>query len=325
MHFAIIGAGGIGCYYGVRLLEAGHSVDFVARDSHLQVLQEKGLTLKHDNGNYQEKVSALSLETLLSRCKISDYDGLIVTLKATQTTAVAQQLKGWCSSSGQNGLPWVLSLQNGVENESILKSLSGLPVLGGIARRIGAHIIEPGVVEAVGPAEVILGGWPNHNESKLPKAISDELATVFNEAQIPTEVTDDIRLELWRKLVINNGVNALSALVKEKTGVITAHPQLAKVIRGLMDEAARAAKSESIFLSEKDVDKMFELILTFDSIKPSMFIDREKGRPLELDEICGVVMRGCEKQGVDAPYTRTVSSLLGFSLEQDGKWKNGLT
>jgi 2-dehydropantoate 2-reductase len=59
---------------------------------------------------------------------------------------------------------------------------------------------------------------------------------------------------------------------------------------------------------------MFELISTFDSIKPSMLIDREKGRPLEIEEICGVVIRGCEALGKDAPYNRCIATLLDVTL-----------
>jgi len=317
MKFAIIGAGGIGCYYGARLVLASYEVDFIARGAHLEALKTDGLQVSHESLTFNEKVNAMSAEECWKKPP-SSYDVLIVCVKASQTSELAQDLKSWLLSHQvkPTDAPLVLSLQNGIENEQQITAETEVPVVGGIARRIGAHITSPGVVEAVGPAQVILGGWPNESASLIPKSKLESLCVVLNAAKVPTEYSSDIKLELWRKLIINNGVNALAALVEEKTGVITRDIELSKIIKGLMREAAKAAESVDVFLSDGDVNKMFDLIYTFDSIKPSMLVDREKGRPLELDEICGVVITGCEKQGLDAPYTRTVYSVLRHMIEK---------
>ena len=65
--------------------------------------------------------------------------------------------------------------------------------------------------------------------------------------------------------------------------------------------------------------KMFELYKQFQSVKPSMWVDKENNRDLELDQICGVVISNCEKLGVDAPYTRTISTLLDFTYNKKRK------
>ncbi|MEO1962125.1 MAG: 2-dehydropantoate 2-reductase N-terminal domain-containing protein, partial [Cycloclasticus sp.] len=175
MKIAVIGAGGIGCYYAARLLNAGNDVALIARGMHLQAMQDNGLTVKHAELNFNQTVQAFSLDEWFEQTSVNQVDVIIVCLKAMQTQAFAEQLSAWFKQAKTTQLPLVLSLQNGVENEKYL--VDALPkdlVLGGIARRIGAHIIEPGVVESIGPAQVILGLWPNHQslDAQLSKKIT---------------------------------------------------------------------------------------------------------------------------------------------------------
>lgn len=318
MKFTVVGAGGIGCYYAAKLIQAGHAVKLIARGDHLKAMQARGLTVKHASLHFNQPVDATSLGQWLSEAKPSDVDVIIVCLKAMQTRVFADQLSRWYQQYEGSNLPLMLSLQNGVENEmQFAKVLPKGTVLGGIARRIGAHIIQPGIVESIGPAQVILGSWPNHldlNDSLLKKINS--IANNFNDAGIPTEISADINKELWLKLIINNGLNPLCALLELETGEATPDLALMPLIKGAMEEAVLAAKANDVELSSNDLEEMFELIATFDSIKPSMLVDREKGRPLEIEEICGVVIRGCEKIGKDAPYNRVISTLLRRAVDR---------
>lgn len=318
MRFAVIGAGGIGCYYAARLIQAGEAVSLIARGEHLRVMQQQGLSVKHPSLTFNAAVDAYHLDAWFDETRPDQVDVLIVCLKAMQTADFAAQLAAWFQQYADSDKPLVLSLQNGVENEKQLRDVlpEGL-VLGGIARRIGAHITKPGLVESVGPAQVILGLWPNQHVLK-PELLNriNALEQCFNDALIPTEVSDDINKELWRKLIINSGVNPLCALVQMETGEATHHEALQRLIKGAMDEAAVAARANGVLLTESDVEEMLQLISTFDSIKPSMLVDREKGRQLEIEEICGVVIRGCEQLGEDAPYNRSISTLLRLQLQK---------
>ncbi len=311
MTLAIIGAGGVGSYFGAKLLSAGHDVSFVARGEHLRAMQEKGLHVSHPSLKFASKVDALDMPSLMKR-NPSSFDALIVLTKSMETPTIAKQFLGWFASA--SSFPYVLSLQNGVENEAILSDF--LPkecVIGGLTRKIGAHVIKPGVVEAVGMAETILGAFVENDKTHL---FVQKLCDVLNEANIPTTVTPDIAQELWKKLIINNGVNALCALLGVKTGVLMHHPKLSSLVFGLMQETAKAARVLHVNISEQDVGEMFELIKSFDSIKPSMLVDLEYGRALEIEEICGVVIRILNEAGQDAPYTKTIAFLLEFNLEE---------
>ena len=308
----MIGTGGIGGYYGARLCEAGHRVVLTARGAHLAALQEKGLVVHYEERLIKCRVPAVDHAALIQNYQPGDFDVVAIALKSTATKAVLDELGPWLA---QSDVP-VLSLQNGVDNEPLIASVLGESrVLGGLAIRIGGHIVEPGVVEAEGVAQIVMGEWPcipSEHDARRP--LLEILQNAFEQAGIPTTVSDDIRYELWRKLVINNGVNPISALTGLDTQSLTRHPQFSRVVYGMMAETAAAAKADGLELGKEDVDEMFGLISSFNAIKTSMLIDKEKGRPLELDSIAGAVLRRSETLGIGAPYTTTVNALLEHGL-----------
>jgi 2-dehydropantoate 2-reductase len=305
MQFVVLGAGGIGGYYGARLQANGHPVTFIARGNHLQAMQTKGLRVNHPEWRFDAPVKAFSLEQFLQSPSSSEADLIILCVKATDTEAVARRLAIEELSTR------VLSLQNGVDNEAVLAGHLGAElVLGGLAVRIGSHLTAPGVIDAVGPAQVVMGQWPMDDAASKSSELLKELDSIFNRAGIPTRVTDNIQLELWRKLVINNGVNPLSALTRLDTGTLLHDSGLSRIVYGLMAEAAAAAAADGVRLTETDCREMFELIRHFDPIKTSMLVDFEHHRPLELEEICGAVLSRSLQLQREAPYTFTVHQLL---------------
>ena len=311
MRFIIVGAGGVGCYFAAKLIEAGHEVLLVARGKHLQALQHDGMHVMHPLFEFHQNVDAISLDELLD-VEALEYDAILVLTKSTATREVAIFLARWLH--GQMKPPYIVSLQNGVENEAILCDyFAENVVIGGLTRKLGAHIVGPGYIEAIGSAETILGTMLSTSENEQ---FLGQLSRCFNESGIPTQTTYDIKQELWKKLIINNGVNALCALLEVKTGVLFDTAKLANIVYGLMQETARAARSVNVKILDDDVNAMFDLISQFESIKPSMLIDVEYGRMIELDEICGVVIRALHQVGEDAPYTKTISTLLEFKLER---------
>ena len=308
MKCLIIGAGGIGCYYGARLLNAGHEVSFVARGKHLEAMQQQGLKVEHEALAFNQPVDALSMAALMQQHACDDFDLIMLTLKSGATEDWLEQSGDWLAGSDTP----VLSLQNGVDNEPRIAARIGASrTLGGLAVRIGGHIIAPGHVEARGPAQVVMGCWPcaPEGDSRL-----DQLAEQFNAANIPTRVSDRIRHELWKKLLINNGVNPLSALTGLDTRSLTADPVLGRTVYRMMQETALAARADDVELTQADVDEMFALISSFDAIKTSMLVDREKGRPLELEDISGAVIRRCRALGEEAPWTELTERLLRLDI-----------
>lgn len=314
MRFLVLGAGGIGAYYGARLLAAGEEVEFVARGEHLKALCNSGLSVTHPDFTFDEPVNAMDQKTLVETQSADAFDLIILTIKAGATEEVMQGLQPWLASAGTP----VLSLQNGVDNEITIASYVGSDrTVGGLAVRIGGHIMRPGVIEATGVAQVVMGAWKCAQDNQQLQIKLQDVADCFNKAAIPTTLSDEIQKALWRKLLINNGVNPLSALTGLDTHRLTAHPVLTGTVYQLMEEAALAATADDVTLEQGDIDEMYQLICQFDAIKTSMLVDREKGRPLELDAISGVVVERCNKLGREAPVTALIQTLLEYQLAVD--------
>lgn len=305
MKVAVWGAGGIGCYYGARLQCAGHEVVYVARGEHLGALQTQGLTIEHEAFQFSGQVRAVDQKTLLDKHHCAEFDLIIFAFKANSTAEILAAASTWLK---QGECP-VLSLQNGVENELLIAAVIGKErTLGGLAVRIGGHILEPGVVAAKGIAQVIMGNWPQQSQNPPVKMLTDQLVETFIAAKIDCTLSEDIQKALWKKLIINNGVNPLSALTGLDTRALTSDAVYGRYVYKMMQETAIAGEHAGVKLTQGDVDEMFKLISEFDAIKTSMLVDREKGRPLELDGICGPVLRNA---GADqAEITALVNRLL---------------
>lgn len=306
MRFIILGAGGIGCYYGAKLQQAGHKVLFVARGKHLQALQTHGLSIKHPKFSFQQAVQACDQQQLLQEYPAAQADLIILSLKASQTASLLDELHDWLQAADTP----VLSLQNGVDNEiHIAAHIGQQRTIGGLAVRIGGHIVQPGMIEATGLAQVIMGSWPQHSTSSNTTQLN-AFHRAFVAAQIPTQLTPRIQYELWLKLLINNGVNPLSALTGLDTKTLTSHPVYGDTVYRLMQETAAVALADGVELAREDLERMYQLICQFDAIKTSMLVDKEKGRPLELDAISGAILRRSQQTGIAAPLTALIHNLL---------------
>ncbi len=254
------------------------------------------------------------MDELNSR-QLSYHDAVIITTKSTSSLKIAKELS--LKIDLKKRCPFIISLQNGVENEDIFCNYFPKDkVIGALCRKIGAHIIKPGVIEATGDIETIIGAIKKTEENKI---FLEKFNQILIDANTISIISENIKFELWKKLIINNGVNAICALLRIKTGELMSHEKLSQIVVGLMKETALAAKCDDIFIEEKDVNQMYELIKKFDSIKPSMLVDVENNRAIELNEICTVVINKCENLGFDAPYTRTISTLLNFTYNENNR------
>lgn len=312
MNIVVIGAGGIGAFYGMILNKVGCNVKFVARGENLQYLKNNKMKITHTNYTIEEKIDTYSIEELTQTFKPEEIDAIFIATKAMSTESISKKLSFWIKDSIK--IPYYISLQNGVENEDTMeKYYNKNYVIGGLTRLIVSHTISLGHVHCEGEVQTLIGAINHNNENKK---FLEKLKNNLDKTETSTFICEDIRLELWNKLIINNGVNAICALVQEESGPLIKNEKTAKIIHGLMSEAALASNAVGIKLTQNDADKMFELMTNFQSVKPSMWVDTENNRDLELDDICGVVIKNCEKLGIDAPYTRAISTILEFTYNK---------
>lgn len=303
MNVLMIGCGAIGSFYAERLASAGVDVAVTARGEHLKALKT-ALTVVHDGEKRVRKVSAYSHQELKECCHVDDFDVIVVALKATQTKQLMLDLGPWL----QAGNTPILSLQNGVDNEPFMATVIGTDrVWGGLSVRSGGEISQPGTATTTGIFKIIMGPWPQAGQ--YPPALL-QLAELWRSQGVPLDTSLNIQKELWKKLIVNNGVNPLSAVKQLETYALTHEPDLAELVFAAMQETGRAASYDGVELSADEVKEMFELIKSFNSIKTSMLIDLEKGRELEIDAIMGSVIVRCRLLGEPAVVTESLWAKL---------------
>jgi 2-dehydropantoate 2-reductase len=171
MKVAIMGAGAVGCYYGAMLARAGHPVTIVARPQHVEAVQERGLIL--ETGSFTE---AVRVDATGDPSGVVDADIILFCVKSTDTVAAGREMAPYVE---RNGL--VLSLQNGVDNAERLQTTLGRPVVP-TAVYVAVDMPEPGHVRHHGRGELVIGPSPK----------SRDIATAFQHAGIPTEISDNV-------------------------------------------------------------------------------------------------------------------------------------
>lgn len=301
MRIGIVGAGGIGCLLGARLAATGQAeVLLLARGEHAARLAEHGLVLDFNGARETHRLPVIDTANEVALSQLAGCDWLLFACKSQHTRRLAEQLKPYVSADCRLG-----SLQNGVDNEPILAEVFQRPVMGGLMRKFFAHITAPGEVEVRGVLEAVLGDYPTGCGPDVTAMVE-----LLRQAGITVYASEDIRRELWRKLVLNNGCNPLAAVTFLDTQRMANDPDLAWVMRNLMREAGAAAAADEVEFSPHELEAVFQWIKGIDPITPSMQADAERGKPLELDGITGAILRRAGLLGIEVPVTATLHHIL---------------
>jgi len=293
----IAGTGAVGGFFGAGLARAGHDVVFLARGANLTALRAAGLTVESVDGDFH-----LSRITAVDRVDEHEPFGLVLfTAKSYDTAAVARQIASVVRDDAV-----VLSLQNGVENESLLASELDLPPLMGAMTEIGAELVSPGVVRHVAEGTIFFGEINGHESPR-----GRNLATLLTEAGIRHRLTRDIQVALWGKLMWNAAHNAVTAITHATAGAAASLPETADVLRAAMHEVVAVARAQGILLDPARVETTVAFSRDhLHALRTSMLQDLERGRRLEHDAITGAVIRFGEAVGVPTPVNRTLYGLL---------------
>lgn len=294
---AIVGAGAIGCYYGARLVLAGAEVSFLLRGD-LAAVQAHGLTLREKDGTRVLRPVA----AFAHPAEIGPVDLAIVTLKTTANAALAELLPPLI---GRDTL--VLTLQNGLGNEERIAALIGSDrVLGGLCY-IAVTRGEPGVLECFHtPGKMTLGELRGPATERL-RAV----AAGFARAGVETRVLDRLAEARWQKLVWNVPYNGLGiAGGGVSTDVILRTPELAREVRPLMDEIARAGRRLGYEITEDFIQSQIEVTPPLGAYRPSSVVDFNAGREVELEAIWGEPLRQAEAAGIAMPRLRRLYAQL---------------
>ena len=298
MRVLIMGTGAVGSLYGGKLARAGHAVTFVARGENLQALRHSGLTVKSYQGDFHlERVHATDRPEDAGVC-----DLVLVCVKSYDTVVAARLMR---PAVGPDTV--LLSLQNGVENEELLaQELQGADVLGGMVY-VGAELASPGVVEHSFSGALVFG---ERDGRRTPRA--QRLEQGFLDAGIQAQLSSDITLMLWDKLMWNASFNAVATLTRSTVGELLAFPLTRALVRDTMLEVIAVAQAQGLPLQQSRVDEHIEGSQTpaMSAFPTSMAHDLARGKRLEYDALNGAVVRFGERLGIPVPLNRTFAGLL---------------
>jgi 2-dehydropantoate 2-reductase len=299
MKVLVAGTGGVGGYYGGRLLADGHDVWFLARGANLEGLRANGLTVVSEFGDLRfETVNATDDGAGAGRA-----DLVVVCVKTYDNPSGADAIE---AAVGEGTA--IVSLQNGVENEAFLASrFPAAETLGGISR-IEAWVDGPGMIRQRGPQTNLTIGAPHGGPSER----ADEIAAAFGQAGVPCETSEDMPTVLWFKLLGICGFGGVSAYCTCTLGEILADEELRALITGCWNECGEVARARGIALPEDAAGAMLsygENVLN-PEFKSSMCRDVERGKPLEVEAINGAIVRFGEESGVPTPANRQVYERL---------------
>jgi 2-dehydropantoate 2-reductase len=298
MKVAVIGAGGVGGYFGAKLQLAGNDVQFVARGAHLRALRTAGLTLVTQGST--RHVPAVAATDDLG--ELTDPELVLVTVKSWDTEAVAAQLAPVISPDTV-----VLSLQNGVLARSVLSQHVPERQLMGGAAYISAFITEPGTITHHGALQRIVFGEFDGTDSERLRLIRSTLAG----AGVDTVASSAITELLWEKLTFLVGLSATTAVTRAPIGVVRSHTESRALLLELMTETTTLGQRLGVDLPSSLPAERLEFCdgLPFD-MTSSMANDLMGGRRLELDWLSGYVSRQSAQVYLDAPANRVMTAVL---------------
>ncbi|MEZ5824135.1 MAG: 2-dehydropantoate 2-reductase [Geminicoccaceae bacterium] len=298
MRVLMIGAGGVGGYFGARLAAAGRDVAFIARGQHREAMERDGLFIESPRGDLHLP-SVRVHETI---AEAGPHDLVLIAVKLQDTASVIDQLR---PLAGDDTI--FVSLQNGVDAENMLVETFGADrVMGGVAR-ISAAIDRPGHVRQVGRFSRIDIGELDGSRSERLERIT-ELMTVDG---MDFTASADIRLAIWEKFVFLATMSAATAAARSAIGPLLEEPASRAWIEELIAEVASVARAGGIAIADG-----FEasVLANMDGLPremiASMAHDLNAGKPLELDWLSGAVVRLAAAHVLDVPAHRHAVAVL---------------
>lgn len=297
MRIAVVGAGAMGCIFGGTLSEAGHEVTLIdVWAEHVRVLNERGLRLTGVSGDRTIPVRAVT-----SPDGLPPQDVVIVFVKSSATEAA---VRGAAGLIGPETV--VVTLQNGLGNAEKIGSIVGPEkVVAGVTSH-GGTMLGPGEVRHAGRGETVLGELCGHLTQRV-----EELARVFTAAGLEARAVESVDGLVWSKLLVNVGINALTAILQVNNGELVKHPETRELVALAVEEGARVAAAKGIKLIYEDpVANCLKVAELTGPNLSSMCQDVRAKRKTEIDVINGAVVAEGEKVGVPTPVNKVLTNLI---------------
>ena len=297
MRIAVMGAGGIGGYFGGMLSRGGNQVTLIARGDHLAAISRRGLRVVRDEEEFTVQCDATD-----NPGQVGEVDLALLTVKSYQNGQAIPAMRPLVGPETT-----ILCLQNGIDTfQDAVAAFGKERVLPGAAY-IEAGIQEPGVVTQTGSMVRIAFGEQDGSISKRGAAISDLLES----SGIPAQFERDIRKTLWTKFLFIATLAGVTTMSGETMAQLLPRPEWRAVIVECLEEIERVGRASSVNLEPKVVQETVDYIEgSIDEMQASMQSDFLAGRPLELEALNGAVVRAGKDAKVPTPINDVIYAML---------------
>ena len=298
MKIAVIGAGGVGGYFGGRLAQAGHDVRFLARGRHLAALRAGGLRIESAAGD----ATLAPVPASDDPAQLGTPDVVLVTTKLWDLADTGRQIAPVVGPSTV-----VVPFQNGVDAVDLLgESLPRERVAAGVAY-IAATIREPGVIAHTGTMARLRMGALHPSQAGVLQA----LVAAGQAAGFVSDYAEDAKRMVWEKFVFLNAFSGVTSLTRQTAAVIREDADLRATFAASVREAMALAEREGIAWPDGyEASQMKMLDGLPPAMRSSMSNDLIAGYRLEAPWLCGAVARRSAAHGLAAPVNHTIWSAL---------------
>ncbi|MCF8010504.1 MAG: 2-dehydropantoate 2-reductase [Clostridiales bacterium] len=309
MKTAVIGAGAMGSLIGAHLADGGNEVTLVdVWKEHVDEINEKGLRI--EKGSEEKTVC---LKAVNDSSVLGPQDLVIIFVKSYHTENAVKSAANLFTEDTV-----VLTLQNGLGNaEMISRAAGNVEIVAGTTSH-GATVLGPGFIRHAGAGETIIGKFDGENTPRV-----EEVSSEFNRCGLETKISDNIAGLVWGKLLVNVGINPLTAICGVYNGELNEFESTQKLMEMAVGEAEKVAAAKGIELPYTDaLEKVKGVARATGPNRSSMLQDVERGRRTEIDYINGAIAAEGNKLGVDTPANQVITLLIKALEEKKEKEKN---
>ena len=297
MRVAIMGSGGVGGYYGGMLARAGEDVTFVARGEHLGAILDNGLKVKTAHvGEFTIPAKATE-----DPHEIGPVDLVLFCVKTYDTSTAAEMIRPLVGPDTM-----VLTLQNGVESPERIGRVIGIEHVIGGTTYVSSKIESPGIIKEIWDRKAYLGELDGKRTSRI-----EQLAKSLEQAQVQVEISPHIHVAMWGKLLAVSAFTGVCCVTRLPAGAVNSCPDTASLMWGAVKEGMAVAKAGGAALPDGLLDQLRGVSQSMDPmLRPSMHYDIEVGKPLELEDMIGVIVRRGEQYKIATPLTFALYAAL---------------
>lgn len=298
MRVAILGAGGVGGYYGGLLASSGQDVILIARGKHLAAIQKHGLCVESIHGDLTVKPAQATDDPT----QVGTVDLVLVAVKSYDLDAAAKASRALVGPETS-----VLPLLNGLDATERLAAVLGTEqILIGLTH-ISSSVVAPGVIRQVSPVRRITFGERDGSIRSRTEHIRDVLAGSGAEVVL----TRRPRVALWEKFVFIASISGVCCLARMPIGPVLNTPESRELYVDALREVEAVGRARGIALPHDIIKQTLRLTEGFaPDTKPSMLVDLEAGRRLELEAMSGTVMRYGEESDIPTLVHRAIYAAL---------------